>query len=168
MGKPPWDDLEAQVQKFCDASRDSIKFAIRASAINLDDPMLDHLGRKFLEDGIRDGNLKKIMKGTSLLSVSAAYSEIAKNAFGRERTKPGRDKKKIKDDARIPDLDAAVGEAAYLDKTLAGSEEFGLSRMGIGWPSLGTIKQAISRRIKPILAASKRIKGVKTNRVNPT
>jgi hypothetical protein len=52
MGKPPWDGLlEAKVQKFCDARRDSIKFAIKASAINLDDPMLDHLGRKLLEGG---------------------------------------------------------------------------------------------------------------------
>jgi hypothetical protein len=89
----------------------------------------------------------------------------------RWQTKPAQVVKSLKDSQKKQRLDEAiVAEAANLGKALASSIEFArelrpgvrerlkLPREGEGWPSEGTIKLAISDRIKP----------AKTNRVSPT
>jgi hypothetical protein len=94
------DEIETRVQKFCDAHRDGIKFAIEHNIIKPGNRMLGHDGKKRFEAGLRDlipaidnsqlpaagyEALQKIITGVTLVTFGAAYTEATKNVMNRER-----------------------------------------------------------------------------------
>jgi hypothetical protein len=95
-------DLETRVQKFCDAHRDTIKFAIENSIIRLGNRMLGHDGNKHLKNGLRDliptidnsqlpaagyEALQKIITGVTLVTFGAAYAETTKTVIINKRNR---------------------------------------------------------------------------------
>jgi hypothetical protein len=106
------DEIETRVQKFCDAHRDGIKFAIEHNIIKPGNRMLGHDGKKRFEAGLRDlipaidnsqlpaaayEALQKIITGVTLVTFGAAYTEATKNVIDRERARAaGKASAKIK------------------------------------------------------------------------
>lgn len=109
-------DLETRVQKFCDAHRDTIKFAIEHSIIRLGNRMLGHDGNKRLENGLRDliptidnsqfpaagyEALQRIITGVTLVTFGAAYAEETKTVVINKRNREVAKRTRLKDSGPI-------------------------------------------------------------------
>jgi hypothetical protein len=187
-------DAKAEAERLIEDLFGLATLSLERGNLSQDDDLLVW-GRLFLATGSRElmeivdksnsgapgyEAIARTIRGAALIGSTAIFTK--KYFLARQKALRARAAKQTMDDNRIQELDdAIVAEATHLKEEFAYSIEFagtlrpgvrkrlGLPREGEGWPSPGTIKLAISTRIKPAKTNRTNLtsaKSAKTNRVS--